>query len=89
MSDDSLPETLDGAAAPTAARTRQEDMATTTIIGHFSDSNRRHLEKVDLIQSTVDFIKIRPLGPDLRNSSFTAQALQLLGVLLVALNHTA
>jgi hypothetical protein len=54
----SLPETLDGTTAPTAARTRQDNLPTTTIDGNFSEAHRKLLEKIDAIQATVDFIKI-------------------------------
>jgi hypothetical protein len=56
----SLPENLDEQQmrAPTAARTRQENVATSTVHGNFTEAHRRVLEKLDSVQSTVDFVKI-------------------------------
>jgi hypothetical protein len=55
----SLPGTLfDEATAHTAARTRQDNWATQTVEGTFTEVHRRHLERIDLIQPTMDFVKI-------------------------------
>ena len=60
VSEHSLPETLDGtnAHAMNAARTRQDNVATSTIFGEFSEPNHRILERVDKVQPVIDFFKI-------------------------------
>ena len=59
-SEPSLPDTLDGddAARTISARTRQDNVATTTIFGNFSEPNRKILEKLDQVQAAVDYVKI-------------------------------
>jgi hypothetical protein len=55
----SLPGALfDEATVHTAARTRQDNWATTTVEGAFTEVHRRLLERIDLIQPTLDLIKI-------------------------------
>jgi hypothetical protein len=55
----SLPGNLfEEAPAPTAARTRQDNWATMTVEGTFTEVHRRLLERIDLIQPTLDFVKI-------------------------------
>jgi hypothetical protein len=51
----SLPENLDEQPmrAPTAARTKPDNVATTTVYGDFTGPNRRLLEKIDTIHVTM------------------------------------
>jgi hypothetical protein len=55
----SLPGNLfDEPAAQPATRTRQDNWATLTVEGIFTEVHRRHLDRIDLIQPTMDFVKI-------------------------------
>ena len=53
----SLAGTIDG-TNPTAGRTRQDNLPTTTIDGDFTEAHKKALEQIDRVGATIDFIKI-------------------------------